>query len=325
MITLGRFIYPDPVVVLAPMAGISDLPFRQICEEMGADFTVAEMISAKPDLMETPLAQNRLNFSSHPAKPKIIQLVGSDPKLMAQAARMMQTRGADIIDINMGCPSKSVGKHLAGSALLDNEKAVADILVSTIAAVNIPVTLKTRIGPHEGKINITKIAKLAEDHGIALLSIHGRTRAQKFRGYARYEEIANAKQIVNIPVIVNGDITNAKQAHQLIKKYKFDGVMIGRAAQGNPWIFTQCQLLINQHQQLNSENRQKTIFRHISALHDLYGKHATYIARKHLHWYYQHSNHYHQLRLMINQATDRHSQLALIYQFQLIEKECAYV
>lgn len=322
MFSLGRFHYPNPVIILAPMAGISDQPFRQICEQQGADFSVAEMISAKPDLMDTRLAQTRLYFGDNPKKPKIVQLVGSDAKLMAQAAQLMQARGADVIDINMGCPSKSVGKHLAGSALLSDEKKVAEILTAVSKAVNIPITLKTRIGPHEEHINIHNIAKIAQDSNIALLSVHGRTRAQKFRGQARYEAIANAKQHVNIPVIVNGDITSAKQCQHLIQTYHFDGVMIGRAAQGNPWLFADCQHLLNNLPKPNHyTHRQTTITQHIQALHQLYGKQALYIARKHLHWYYQHNQDYPYWRPLINQASSDNAQIELINRLQPPIKE----
>ena len=312
MITLGRFHYPNPVVVLAPMAGVSDRPFRELCHQYGADYTVAEMISAKPDLMDTDLSRTRLQFGDDDRYPKIIQLVGGDAALMAEAARMMQARGADILDINMGCPSKKVGKYSAGSALMGDPQRVADILAATVRAVDIPVTLKTRLGTDDGNRNISEIARIAEDSGISLLTVHGRTRAQRFKGDASYEEIAAVKASRKLPIIVNGDITSAAQAKALIDSYGFDGVMIGRGAQGNPWLFAECQHAINGRPLPSAVDSSADIYRHIDGLHDLYGEHGTLIARKHLHWYARALPDYRDLRDAINHAYNRRQQLALI-------------
>lgn len=312
MIQLGRFNYPDPVVVLAPMAGVSDRPFRELCQRYGADFTVAEMISAKPDLMDTELSRTRLQFSDEMRYPKIVQLVGGEPALMAEAAQMMQARGADIIDINMGCPAKKVGKHCAGSALLGDPQRVEAILAATVQAVDIPVTLKTRLGTDEQNHNISTIAAIAEANGIALLTVHGRTRAQRFKGQASYEDIAEVKAQRAIPVIVNGDITEPLQAKTLIDRYGFDGVMIGRGAQGNPWLFAACQHAINARPMAAQADTLSDIRAHIEGLHALYGEHATYIARKHLHWYAQVLQQYEQLRRDINAATSLEAQLSII-------------
>lgn len=312
MITLGRFHYPAPVIVLAPMAGISDRPFRELCQHYGADYTVAEMISAKPDLMDTDLSRTRLQFSDDDRYPKIIQLVGGDAALMAEAARMMQARGADVLDINMGCPSKKVGKYSAGSALMGDPQRVAAILSATVHAVDIPVTLKTRLGTDDSNRNIREIAHIAEDSGISLLTVHGRTRAQRFKGEATYEDIAEVKATCNLPVIVNGDITSAAQAKTLIDCYGFDGVMIGRGAQGNPWLFAECQHTINARPIVSDIDISADIYRHIDGLHNLYGEHGTLIARKHLHWYAQALPNYRALRDDINQARNRSQQLSLI-------------
>lgn len=310
-ITLGKFRYPRPVVVLAPMAGISDLPFRRLCQENGADFTVAEMISAKPDLLNTPEAIRRLSFDDNPRYPKIVQLLGADPALMAEAAQLMQAKGADIIDINMGCPAKTVAKQQAGSALLADLKQAERILRAVVNAVKIPVTLKTRLGVNPHNINLSEVGKMAVASGIALITVHGRTRAQKFTGNADFKAIAALKNISPIPVIANGDIHNAQRACELIARYGFDGVMIGRAAQGNPWLFAQCQ------QQINGITPAKVmpheqICRHIQQLHAHYGKHATYIARQHLHAYFRLDPAYPSLRRYINRAPDYHSQLHLL-------------
>lgn len=312
MITLGRFHYPDPVIVLAPMAGVSDRPFRALCQHYGADFTVAEMISAKPDLMDTDLSRTRLQFSEEPRFPKIVQLVGGDAALMAEAAQMMQARGADVIDINMGCPSKKVGKYSAGSALMGDPQRAAAILSATVRAVDLPVTLKTRLGTDDQNRNVAEIARIAVDSGIRLLTVHGRTRAQRFKGEANYDEIANVKAQLSLPVIVNGDITEAAQAKRLITQYGFDGVMIGRGAQGNPWLFAACQHAVNGRALPESIDMVADIYRHIAGLHDLYGEHATLIARKHLHWYANALPGYRALRERINQAKNRAQQLMLI-------------
>ena len=267
------------------MAGVSDLPFRRLCQQAGAHYSVAEMISAKPDLMATQLAATRLQFDDHPAFPRIVQLVGGDAVLMAEAAQMMAEQGADIIDINMGCPAKVVGKQQAGSALLNDEQQVERILRATVDAVRIPVTLKTRLGSDEGRINIDRIGKIAENAGVQLIAVHGRTRAQKFRGAAQYAPIAALKQQLAIPVLVNGDIGDAAQAKALVDQYGFDGVMIGRAAQGNPWLFTRIRQAFTPDFRPDLPAQGEAIYRHTHALHQLYGTHGLLIARKHLHSY----------------------------------------
>ncbi|MDO5091793.1 MAG: tRNA dihydrouridine synthase DusB [Cardiobacteriaceae bacterium] len=315
MITLGRFHYPDPVVVLAPMAGVSDLPFRRLCQQSGAHYSVAEMISAKPDLMATELAETRLSFDSDANTPRIVQLVGGDAALMAEAAQMMVAKGADIIDINMGCPAKVVGKQQAGSALLADETQVAKILEKTVNAVRVPVTLKTRLGPDCGRVNIARIARIAEDAGVQLLAVHGRSRAQKFRGDARYEDIAQVKKNLRIPVIVNGDIDCPDKAKTLIARHGFDGVMIGRAAQGNPWLFTEMRRALDPAFAASLPAPAALIHEHTEALHTLYGRQGLLIARKHLHSYGQTFHLPRAYREAVNTALDPAAQLALIPQW----------
>lgn len=322
MITLGRFTFAPPLVVLAPMAGVSDLPFRRLCHQAGAHYTIAEMISAKPDLMETPLSATRLQFDEDDRFPRIVQLVGGDAALMAQAAQMMQARGTDIIDINMGCPAKVVGKQCAGSALLSDEKQVERILRATVSAVSVPVTLKTRIGTDENHINIARIARIAEDSGIQLLAVHGRTRAQKFRGEARYEEIAQAKARVSIPVLVNGDITSAAQAKQLIDQYGFAGVMIGRAAQGNPWLFACMRRAFDSGFHAQLPNYHDLIAEHTRSLHRLYGGQGLLIARKHLHAYGQTLDLPRAFREAVNLAQELSAQLNLVQEWFAHSEPC---
>lgn len=180
MITLGKYHYPDPVVLLAPMAGISDLPYRRICQRFGSHYTIAEMVSARPELLATEQTQTRLQFDDNPNFPKIVQLAGGDPFLMAEAAQLMQAKGADVIDINMGCPAKKVGQQNAGSALLSDLPQVEKILRATVNAVKIPVTLKTRIGFTDDTLTLDTVGKMAEDTGITAITVHGRTRAQRF-------------------------------------------------------------------------------------------------------------------------------------------------
>ena len=227
------------------MAGVSDLPFRRLCQQNGADYSTAEMISAKPELLHTAYSAARLQFDLDPRYPKIVQLVGGDAALLAEAALLMQAKGADIIDLNMGCPAKTVAKQQAGSALLADLRQVEKILTAVVRAVNIPVTLKTRLGYHDGQPVIAEVARIAEACGIAALAVHGRSRAQRYQGEADYATIAAAKAKTRLPVIANGDIKSAEQAKTLLDRYGFDGIMIGRAALGDPWLFARCQTLIN--------------------------------------------------------------------------------
>lgn len=313
MISLGRFHYPDPVVVLAPMAGISDLPFRRLCQKLGSHYTIAEMICARPELLNTRDSQLRLQFDDDPAYPKIVQLVGGNGQIMAETAQLMQENGADVIDINMGCPAKKVGQQNAGSALLAFPDQVKTILTAVVNAVSIPVTLKTRIGFNDQQVNIAQIGLLAEEAGVAAITVHGRTRAQRFRGQARYQEIGDLKSRLSIPVIVNGDISQPEQAKALINAYGFDGVMIGRAVQGNPWLLGQIREALSPDFQVAENCPAEIIKNHILALHSLYGHHGERIARKHLHWYFATHPDYPSLRETINQGTNK-DQLALIDQ-----------
>lgn len=285
---------------LAPMAGITDLPFRQICMSHGAALATSEMLTSDVNLWESDKSRFRLQLDTSAQAPKSIQIAGSDPEQLAEAAQQVVKLGADIVDINMGCPAKKVCKKLAGSALLQNEKLVQSILSTVVAAVNVPVTLKTRTGWDTANKNGVRIAKMAQDSGIAAIAIHGRTRACRFNGSAEYDSIAEIVKAVSIPVIANGDITSAQKAVEVLNYTGAQAIMIGRAALGNPWIFQE----INEHisfnekiieQETNKETRfcaptaeelMETLLDHLHQLHSFYGEvKGARIARKHFTWY----------------------------------------
>ncbi len=236
MIRIGAF-SSENILFLAPMAGVTDLPFRALCKEFGAGWVVSEMVWSHKHLYESTKTQRRLDHSDE-ISPKIIQIAGGDPELLAEAAMYNVEKGADIIDINMGCPAKKVCNKLAGSALMRDEKLVGNILKQVVKSVDVPVTLKIRTGWSNEYKNALNIARIAENEGIALLTIHGRTREQKYTGYAEYDTIANIKNAINIPVIANGDITTPEKAKEVLHYTQADGLMIGRGAHGNPWIFS---------------------------------------------------------------------------------------
>lgn len=275
----------DPPIILAPMAGVTDLPFRKLCRALGAGLAVSEMITSEPRLRDTNKTRLRSDHSGE-IGPISVQIAGSDPTIMADTARFNAEQGADIIDINMGCPAKKVCKVAAGSALLKDELLVQAILKAVVDAVNIPVTLKIRTGWDHASKNAIRIAKIAEDCGIAALTIHGRTRADGFKGHAEYDTIRLVKKNIQIPVIANGDITSFEKA-LFVKEYtQADALMIGRGAMGNPWIFQE----INQKQStasfLEATEINKTLTKHIKSLYEFYGAiKGVMIARKHLLWY----------------------------------------
>lgn len=302
--------FQNPVIALAPMAGITDLPYRTLCAEFGADFTVAEMVSAKPDLLATEFSQNRVLFPEN--TPKIVQLLGSDPEMMAETAHLMEEKGADAIDINLGCPAKIVAKQLAGSALLADLKAVERLIKAVREALSIPLSIKTRLGYTANQKTIFEVGKMAEDYGLAWITVHGRTRDQRFNGTVNYEEIARFAEKSALPVIANGDIQTAEQALFLLKNYPFSGLMIGRASQGNPQIFSEIKSLLSGIPK--KALQMSHIQNHIQALHELYGRQGVFIARKHLHHYFR--PFYGQThRDAINQAQSWDEQNALIQQY----------
>ena len=275
-------------LILAPMAGVTDRPFRQLCKEFGAGMTVSEMISSKPELRNSIKTQLRMQHDGE-IEPRSIQIAGTDPLMMADAARFNVEHGAQIIDINMGCPAKKVCSVLAGSALMKNESLVAQILESVVNSVDVPVTLKTRTGWDERNRNVLNIAKIAEDVGIQALAIHGRTRTDKYNGNAEYDNIADVKSRISIPVIANGDIDTPEKAAFVLKHTGADALMIGRAAQGNPWIFQEINYFLKHGKKMAAPEEslvRDVMLKHLFNLYTFYGEYmGIRIARKHIGWY----------------------------------------
>ncbi len=275
-------------VILAPMAGITDRPFRQLCRTLGAGLVVSEMVTADKRLWHTPKSRLRLDHTGEPG-PRSVQIAGGDAAMLAEAARINADNGAEIIDINMGCPAKKVCNKAAGSALMRDEALVADILERVVSAVDIPVTLKIRTGWCDKTRNALNIARMAESAGIAALSVHGRTREQRYQGQAEYDTIALIKSKLSIPVFANGDIDGPEKARQVLAYTGADAVMVGRAAQGNPWIFREIEHYLESGRHLTPPSaieRAEVMTRHLEALYALYGEHmGVRIARKHIGWY----------------------------------------
>jgi len=275
-------------LIAAPMAGVTDRPFRQLCRKLGAGMAISEMVASNKQLRETAQSRRRRDHSGE-SEPRSVQIVGADPAQMADAARFDVDHGAQIIDINMGCPAKKVCNSHAGSALLGDESLVARILAAVTGAVDVPVTLKIRTGVSPNRKNGVAIARIAADQGIAALAVHGRTRACAFRGQAEYDTLAAIKATVNIPVIANGDVTTPQEAARILSYSGADGLMIGRAAQGNPWIFREVDHYLATGELLPAPGIEEigaTLREHLLALYEFYGLHlGVRIARKHLSWY----------------------------------------
>lgn len=287
-LTIGRFVLPNNLV-LAPMAGVTDLPWRNLCREWGAGYAVGEMLHSRSDLMGRDKSQFR-GVQQQEQAPIAIQLLGNNPQDMAEAAKAQVAAGADIVDLNMGCPAKKVCAVAAGSALLDNERLVAQILAAVVQAVpTTPVTLKIRTGTKRSQKNAEQIAKIAENEGIQLLSVHGRTREDKFAGSAEYETIAEVVQSVSIPVLANGDIDTPKKAEQVLRYTQAAGVMVGRAANGRPWWFKQVAHYLATGEALTEPDAHiihEVIHKHVGEIHQFYGDFmGVRMARKHLAWY----------------------------------------
>jgi tRNA-dihydrouridine synthase B len=270
------------------MAGVTDLPFRRLCRKMGAGLVVSEMVAADPNTWSTRKSRLRVQFGDEPA-PRSVQIAGYDPQMMAEAALFNVQLGAEIIDINMGCPAKKVCKRAAGSALLQNPELVESILTAVVSAVDVPVTLKIRTGWDRQNRNAETIARIAEDSGVAALAVHGRTKACRFVGEVEYDTIANVVDAVSIPVLANGDITDPQRAVSVLKHTGAAAVMIGRAAQGNPWIFNQINHFLKYDQPLSPpsmEECSQVMSEHLLALHEFYGETGgVRISRKHIGWY----------------------------------------
>ena len=277
-------------LILAPMAGITDRPFRNLCRHYGAGLAVSEMVASQPHLQNHHRTLLKSNHSGE-TEPRAVQILGTDPQQMAKAAQGNVERGAQIIDINMGCPAKKVCAVAAGSALLKNEPLVREILEAVVNAVDVPVTLKIRTGWDENNRNAITIAKIAEQAGIQALTIHGRTRRCGFRGQAEYQTIKQVKQAVNLPIIANGDIDSPEKARQVLEETGADAIMIGRASQGRPWLFAEINHYLQQGQHLKPPTLpqiQTLVQQHLESLYDFYGeKSGVRIARKHIAWYFE--------------------------------------
>jgi tRNA-dihydrouridine synthase B len=276
--------------MLAPMAGITDQPFRQLCCQMGAGLAVSEMMSSNPKVWNTGKSQRRM-LHSEEAGIRSVQIAGSDPEELAFAAKHNADNGAQIIDINMGCPAKKVNKKLAGSALLKEPALVEQIIKAVVNAVDIPVTLKIRTGWCENTRNGIEIANIAEHNGIQSLAVHGRTRNDFYKGNAEYDTIKAIKQAVSIPVVANGDITCAEIAEQVLNYTGADAIMVGRGAQGRPWVFREINYFLKtgRHLPAPSTDEVRTILiGHVMELHKFYGEFmGLRFARKHVSWYMQ--------------------------------------
>ena len=304
--------------LLAPMAGVTDQPFRILCRRWGAGLATTEMITSQSRLWQSAKTKQRLSYQTE-EEPRSVQIVGADPEMLADSAQRCVELGAQIIDINMGCPAKKVCNVAAGSALLQNEKLVSSILESVVGAVAVPVTLKIRTGWNQQNKNAVKIAKIAEFAGIQALTIHGRTRACGFKGSAEFDTIAAVKQNVSIPVIANGDITTPQKAKEVLDYTQADAVMIGRGAQGRPWIFQTVNHFLETGEVLPEPKITiiaKTIEEHLQRLYDFYGEFmGTRIARKHLRWYCQDRPGGEEFWKKVNRLEDSRSQFAVMREF----------
>lgn len=286
-VRIGPYTLPNRLI-LAPMAGITDQPFRQLCKQLGAGMVVSEMVTSDTRLWSSAKSQRRLIHANDP-EPRSVQIAGTEPEMMAEAAQANVELGAQIIDINMGCPAKKVCKKAAGSALMRDEALVEQILTAVVNAVSVPVTLKIRTGWDHDNRNAMRIAQIAEHCGVQALAVHGRTRTDLFRGEAEYQTIAAVKRHIAIPVFANGDISSPEKAAHVLQVTGADGLLIGRAAQGRPWIFREIQHFLEHGTHCappSLDEVQRILLKHVAALHQFYGDvMGIRIARKHVGWY----------------------------------------
>jgi tRNA-dihydrouridine synthase B len=308
---IGPYKLPNNLA-LAPMAGVTDLPFRLLCRRMGAGIAAGEMLTSDVRLWHTEKSRRRMDHSGE-AEPRVVQIAGGDPQMMAEAARRNVDAGAQIIDINMGCPAKKVCNKAAGSALMKDEPLVQNILEAVVKAVPVPVTLKMRTGWDPANRNGVRIARLAEAIGIQALAVHGRTRACMYQGEAEYETIRTIKQSVAIPVFANGDIDSPQKARAVLHATGVDGLMVGRSAQGRPWIFREIAAYLATGELLtppSSAEVRDIMLAHLRDLHAFYGDEAgVRVARKHIDWYAKDRAQRHALRHPLMLATDARTQL----------------
>ncbi|MBC3910801.1 MULTISPECIES: tRNA dihydrouridine synthase DusB [Undibacterium] len=314
---IGSYVLRNNIFV-APMAGVTDRPFRQLCKELGAGYAVSEMAASNPKLWETEKSTRRTNHEGE-MEPKAVQIAGADPQMLADCARHNVDKGAQIIDINMGCPVKKVCNAWCGSALLQHESLVGQILDAVVGAVDVPVTLKFRTGWDRANKNALNIARMAEAAGIQMLTLHGRTRADGYKGDAEYDTIAAVKAAVNIPVVANGDITTPEKAKYVLEATGADAIMIGRAAQGRPWIFREIAHFLTTGEHLPapliSEVRE-LMDAHLKAHYAFYGDYlGVRTARKHIGWYVQDLVGGEDFRQQMNLLTDCDEQLAAVSSF----------
>ena len=297
------------------MAGVTDRPFRQLCRRLGAGLVVSEMLSSNPRVWNTAKSMQRMDHSGESGI-RSVQIAGADPDLMAEAAKFNVANGAQIIDINMGCPAKKVNKKLAGSALLQYPDLVESIVRSVVDAVSVPVTLKIRTGWDTDNRNGVEIARIAQENGIQSLAVHGRTRACMYKGFAEYDTIRNIKQAVSIPVVANGDITSPEKAREVLEYTEADALMIGRGAQGNPWIFREVSHYLNTGERLAPPSlmeQHSVLKEHVTAVHAFYGlENGVRIARKHVGWYLMEHDKDRQFRKVFNALESAEEQLQAI-------------
>jgi tRNA-dihydrouridine synthase B len=307
-----------PGVVLAPMAGVTDKPFRLLCKRMGAGLAVSEMTTADPRLWNTTKSLRRMDHDGEP-EPVSVQIAGYDPGMLAEAAKYNADNGAQIVDINMGCPAKKVCNVWSGSALLQDEPLVARILDAVVKAVDIPVTLKIRTGWDRDNRNALTIARIAEDAGIAALAVHGRTRADKYEGDAEYATIAAVKASVRMPVMANGDVTTPQKAREVLAATGADAIMVGRGAQGRPWIFREIAHFLATGEALAEPTPgevREILCGHLEHLYAFYGeKMGVRIARKHLGWYAKDRPENAAFRDVVNRAEDAATQVRLTREY----------
>jgi tRNA-dihydrouridine synthase B len=308
----------EPNVVLAPMAGVTDKPFRMLCKRLGAGLCVSEMTTSDPRLWKTEKSLHRMDHAGEPA-PVSVQIAGTDPAVLADAARYNVDHGAQIIDINMGCPAKKVCNVWAGSALLQDEALVARILDAVVRAVDVPVTLKIRTGWNRDNRNGVAVARIAQDCGISALAVHGRTRADQYQGEAEYDTIAAIKQAIAIPVLANGDVDSPHKAREVLRRTGADALMVGRAAQGRPWIFRELAHFLATGETLpppSAAEVRDILLGHLRHLHEFYGATAgVRIARKHLGWYAKDRPENASFRAVVNQAESAEAQLRLTSEY----------
>jgi tRNA-dihydrouridine synthase B len=307
-----------PNLILAPMAGVTDRPFRQLCRRLGAGLAVSEMTTSDPRLWHTEKSRLRMDHRFEPA-PIAVQIAGYDAAMMAAAAQRAVEQGAQIVDLNMGCPAKKVCRVDAGSALLRDEGLVAAICAAVVDAVAVPVTLKIRTGYDRARRNAVAIAKIAQDSGIAALTVHGRTREDHYEGEAEYETIAAVKQAVRIPVIANGDVTSPRKAEAVLRATGADALMVGRGALGNPWIFKEISEYLATGQTSEPPGLDEigaTLLGHLDELYAFYGPgRGVRVARKHIQWYCQDHPESEKLWLAVNKVECAQVQHALVAEF----------